>query len=252
MENEHTYPDQLAQRIAGLSAPYQAQGATRTKALLKPSRKGLVSAAALAFVTVTCVGVWSGFHMVAGSPAAASPVAATPDVSSPSAGVAATLSAPVIGAGTLVPTHLVVLSTDAPLGLLSLNAGDVVAAGTPVFAADPASPVLPFEARILTVDPQSGSVSVMQANAYRLVLPVAEAQLSRVVIGDTADVQFDALPGQTFGADVTAIAPLVTPGRGTVNVSLTLQNPPETLRPNMAARINLCGCPSDLRLSENG
>jgi multidrug efflux pump subunit AcrA (membrane-fusion protein) len=166
--------------------------------------------------------------------------------------VAAAFSAPVIGAGTLIPTRLVILHTDVPLGLLSLTAGDVIAAGTRIFATDPVSVVLPFTARILTIDPQSNTVSVMEADAYTLVLPVAEAQLSRVVIGDTADVQFDALPGQTFVAEVSAIAPLVTLGRGTVNVSLILQSPPETLRPNMAARINLCGCHSDLRLSENG
>lgn len=251
MENENTYPDQLAQRVAGLSASHDVPNAKHHNAPVKQPRKRLVSAAVLACVGLIYAGVWSGFQISAASPSA-DIRAATPDITSLSEGVAASLSAPVLGAGTLLPTKFVVLETMQPLALLALTPGTIIPAESPVFETDPDGVRLPFDAKVLTVDPATRSVSLMQLDAYTLALPVAEAQLHRVTLGDTAEVQFDALPGATFAAVVSAIAPQVTPGRGTVTVSLTLQDPPFILRPNMAARISLCGCPTDLRLSENG
>ncbi len=92
----------------------------------------------------------------------------------------------------------------------------------------------------------------MRDDAYVLVLSVAEAHLARLDMGDAAEVRFDGVAGQTFDAVVTAIAPIVTVGRGTVNVTMTLTTPPENLRPYMAARVSLCGCSTGVRLSENG
>lgn len=251
MEHETTYPAHLAQRVAGLSASQDDHDAPHLTALKQQPRIRRKSLAVLASAGLVAAGVWSGFHVSAASPSA-DPVAATSVVSSPIDDVAAGSFAPLLGAGVLRPTTFVVLETSSPVDLLPLVAGAVIPAETPVFATNPDGSRLPFDTTILAIDPAARRVSLMHTDAYTLVLPIAEAQLHRVALGDTAEVQFDALPGQSFAATVSALAPMVTPGRGTVDVSLALQDPPSTLRPHMAARIALCGCPNVQPSPENG
>lgn len=251
MEHKHTYQQDLAQRVAALSAPQEPQAASSNEAPYKQNRQGFVAATALALVLLASTGMWYGFRASAASPTAEMTAATASDVLPVDAVAAPLINAntPVLGAGTLMAAQMIVLHSDAATALLSLSADEVIAAGTPAFLDAPA---LPFDARVLLVDTMTGDVTLMRADDYQVVLPVAEVQLSRVAIGDTAEVQFDAISGETFTATVTTIAPMVTAGRGTVNVALTLQNPPTNLRPNMAARITLCGCAPTQPVSVNG
>lgn len=250
MEHKHTYSPDLADRAAKLSTA-QDTAASPTGAAYIKTHKTQVSVAALALLVLATSGVWVGLRAQA-LPLVAAQTATTSSVSLPADDVVAPFTpntaTPVLGAGTLVAAQMLVLQSTSPLALLSLTAGDVIPMGVAAFEGAPA---LPFDARVLLVSTETGEITVMRADAYEIVLPVAEAQIGRVVIGDTADVQFDALPAQTFTATVSSIAPMVTTGRGTVNVALTLQEPPASLRPNMAARITLCGC-ANTPTPENG
>ena len=50
-----------------------------------------------------------------------------------------------------------------------------------------------------------------------------EIDVGRVVVGQTADVTFDALPERVFTGRVTHISPMAEPGTGGVNYTVVLE-----------------------------
>jgi len=66
-----------------------------------------------------------------------------------------------------------------------------------------------------------------------------EAALSRVRVGQDADVTFDSLPGRTFKAKVTDIPPAASTVQNLVTyvATITLAQPDPTIRPGMSAHI---------------
>ena len=84
---------------------------------------------------------------------------------------------------------------------------------------------------------------------------VTERDVTSVVIGGDANVSFDALPGLTFPAKITLIAPLATIQQGVVNYKVTVEltstkpvtaagssaasTPPINLKDGFAAVVNI-------------
>lgn len=70
---------------------------------------------------------------------------------------------------------------------------------------------------------------------------IAESSLALVQTGLTGEAVLDGFPDQPFAVEVSRIAPVVSAERGTVGLRLTLFSPPQGIRPNMAARVNISG-----------
>jgi HlyD family secretion protein len=70
---------------------------------------------------------------------------------------------------------------------------------------------------------------------------VAEVDLPKVKLGNTAQVTLDALSGKTYEAKVIAISPVGTVTAGVVNYSVTLEvtKPDSSIRPGMTANLNI-------------
>jgi len=70
----------------------------------------------------------------------------------------------------------------------------------------------------------------------KLEVPVPEAYLSRVRIGQPITLTIDALPGQSFSGKVHVIDPVVDPASRNVRVRARIANPKGQLKPGMFAR----------------
>lgn len=82
---------------------------------------------------------------------------------------------------------------------------------------------------------QAGRVLLEMARQgdTEILVPVDERNLGVLELGQTAQAIPDAYPDRTFGATVNHIAPTVDPQRGTVDVRLTVPQPPDYLKQDM-------------------
>jgi multidrug efflux pump subunit AcrA (membrane-fusion protein) len=87
--------------------------------------------------------------------------------------------------------------------------------------------------------PGTKLVTVIDTSAVYAVFPLSEEDAVAVVEGLRVDVAVDAFPGQTFGARVDLVSPLVDPQTGTVSVKAKLGNLPVRLKPGMFARVKV-------------
>ncbi len=71
------------------------------------------------------------------------------------------------------------------------------------------------------------------------VLDVPERELSRLAAGQTALLQADALPGESFTGQVVRIAPVIDPESGTFRVTVELGGAEGRLRPGMFGRFSI-------------
>jgi HlyD family secretion protein len=107
-----------------------------------------------------------------------------------------------------------------------------------------ASPVNGFVAR-RAADPgayvsQNAPVAdVVDISLVRLVANVVEKDLRRVEQGETARVEVDAFPGETFSGRVARVAPVLDPATRTAQIEVEIPNPGFRLKPGMYARVNL-------------
>ena len=72
-----------------------------------------------------------------------------------------------------------------------------------------------------------------------VIADVFEQDLSRVKVGQTASVTFDALPGETFSGKVTFIYPTLTADTRTGKVRIQLANPRGDLRPALYGTVEI-------------
>jgi len=71
---------------------------------------------------------------------------------------------------------------------------------------------------------------------------IDEIDLSRLKLGQAVEIRFDTLPEQSFAARLSYIAPAVSGEKlqsRSVEVKLTLDHPPATLRPGMSADVEI-------------
>lgn len=89
------------------------------------------------------------------------------------------------------------------------------------------------------VAPGQTLLEVALAGEPQLVVFPGEENLAGLAIGARATASADAFPEQPFEARVALIAPAIDPAQGTVEVRLSLPEPPDYLRPDMTVSVNI-------------
>jgi len=95
------------------------------------------------------------------------------------------------------------------------------------------------------VTPASEIMSLGQLDTVWLVAEVFERQVAWVEPGQRAEVQLDYLPGRIWHGTVDYVYPELSPGTRTAQVRIRFDNPDQSLRPNMFARIRILGTAID-------
>ena len=88
---------------------------------------------------------------------------------------------------------------------------------------------------------ESTAITIVNTDRLQIKVSVAEVDLPKVKLGNTAQVTLDALSGKTYEAKVIAISPVGTVTAGVVNYSVTLEvtKPDSSIRPGMTANLNI-------------
>lgn len=73
---------------------------------------------------------------------------------------------------------------------------------------------------------------------------VAETNVAALRKGQRGEAVLDGFPDQPFAFEIKRLEPVVSAEKGTVSLHLALNNPPEGIRPNMAARIRISLAPN--------
>jgi RND family efflux transporter MFP subunit len=107
-----------------------------------------------------------------------------------------------------------------------------------------ASPVDGFVARRAAdpgayVSPNAPVVDVVDIGRVRLVVNVVEKDLKAVAAGNTARVEVDAFPGETFTGRIARVAPVLDPATRTAPIEIEIPNPTFRLKPGMYARVGI-------------
>ena len=89
------------------------------------------------------------------------------------------------------------------------------------------------------VQPARALLEIAADSAVELVFFPDERNLAWIRLGQPAKVAADAFPTQVFDAAVSYIAPAVDPQRGSVEVRLSVAQPPPVLKPDMTVSIDL-------------
>jgi HlyD family secretion protein len=106
------------------------------------------------------------------------------------------------------------------------------------------SPVNGFVAR-RAADPgafvsQNAPVAdVVDITMVRLVANVVEKDLKQLESGNTANVQVDAFPGETFSGRIARVSPVLDPATRTAPIEVEIPNPTFRLKPGMYARVGI-------------
>ena len=118
------------------------------------------------------------------------------------------------------------------------NAQDILAAQAKVDAAQATVNMLriiaPFDGVVLSVDSRAGdvvsanelSVNLADLNHLYVETQVDESDVTKVKVGASADVTLDALPGQTFTGQVTAVNPVGQTVGGLVKYTVRVELDP--------------------------
>lgn len=84
-----------------------------------------------------------------------------------------------------------------------------------------------------------GILELAREGATEVVAQVDERNLDRLALGQTALVSADAYPEQRLAAAVSEIAPAVDVQTGTVEIRLTVTDPPATLKQDMTVSVDI-------------
>lgn len=89
------------------------------------------------------------------------------------------------------------------------------------------------------VQPGRVLFDIASAGDTEILVPLDEKNLEVLALGQQAQCVADAYPARPFPATVTFIAPRIDPQRGTVDIRLTVDPPPEFLRQDMTVSVNV-------------
>lgn len=89
------------------------------------------------------------------------------------------------------------------------------------------------------VQPSRPLLEIAADGKVELVFNPDERNLAWLALGQLAQASADAFPQHVFEAEVSYIAPSIDPQRGSVEVRLTVPEPPAFLRPDMTVSIDL-------------
>jgi RND family efflux transporter MFP subunit len=81
-------------------------------------------------------------------------------------------------------------------------------------------------------------------STVKIVVQVSELDLGQIRLGQSVDVRFDALPGQTFTGEVARISPAADPVARLIPVEITMSNPEGRIGSGLLARVNFTGAAS--------
>jgi len=80
---------------------------------------------------------------------------------------------------------------------------------------------------------------VVDINRVRMVANVVEKDLRRVAVGESARVEVDAFPGETFRGRIARVAPVLDPQTRTAQIEVEIPNETFRLKPGMYSRVTL-------------
>jgi len=89
------------------------------------------------------------------------------------------------------------------------------------------------------VSQQAPIVSVVDISRLRMIANVVEKDLRLVNVGDPAEVEVDAYPGETFRGRIARVSPVLDPATRTATMEVEIVNSDNRLRPGMYARVLL-------------
>ena len=90
-----------------------------------------------------------------------------------------------------------------------------------------------------SVQPGRVLLTLARVGETRLTVEPDERSLAFIQKGQPAQASADAFPKERFAAAVETVAPSVDPDRGTVEVKLTVPQPPAYLRPGMTVSVEI-------------
>lgn len=90
-----------------------------------------------------------------------------------------------------------------------------------------------------SVQPGKTLLSLSPAGATELIVQIDEKNLRLLALDQTATVSADAWPDRNFPARVSFIGPVVDAQRGSVEVRLRVDNPPDYLKQDMTVSIDI-------------
>ncbi len=88
-----------------------------------------------------------------------------------------------------------------------------------------------------TVTPGQTIFNVVDIKSLFVTVPVPEEAARRLVLGQIADVQFDAYPGRKFPAAITQLSPAADPASRQFPVRVTISNARGEIKPGMFAHV---------------
>jgi HlyD family secretion protein len=89
------------------------------------------------------------------------------------------------------------------------------------------------------VQPGVTLMTLAPAGETQIVVQIDEQNLSLIHTGQKATVSADAYPKQTFQAALVYINPSIDPARGSIQVKLSVPNPPDYLRQDMTVSVEI-------------
>jgi RND family efflux transporter MFP subunit len=112
---------------------------------------------------------------------------------------------------------------------------------------DKAKIVAPFDGVVAAVnfsvgDTASGSaVTIVDMSQLQIKVTVAEVDIAKIKVGQTAQMTLDALTGKTYNAKVLSVAPVATVTQGVVNysVTLTVSDNDGSIKPGMTSNLTI-------------
>ena len=70
-------------------------------------------------------------------------------------------------------------------------------------------------------------------------LHVPEREYRKIVKGQPAGIEIDALPGETIRASVSRVSPIVDPATGTFKITIEISDPERLIKPGMFGRVGI-------------
>ena len=160
-----------------------------------------------------------------GDVAAVSSVAALPDM-------AGKISRTLVNVGDMVKKNQVIAYVDASRPGMDYSASPVKA---------------PISGRVISFIPTIGTMvsqatvvaEIADTDELEIKVSVAERFISRISLGQTAIVTFDAYPGVEFKAKVFEVSPVLDKTSRTMSVKLRINPPDKRIKAGMYARVRL-------------
>ncbi|RWX81111.1 efflux RND transporter periplasmic adaptor subunit [Neorhizobium lilium] len=94
-------------------------------------------------------------------------------------------------------------------------------------------------ARVDSVRESQSLLTITDTKSLVIDADVAETNIASLRPGLRGEAVLDGFPGRPFTIEVLRLAPVASADKGTIALRLALDNPPEGIRPNMAARIRI-------------